>query len=611
MKKRRFRLSALLPALVATAALAMLVSCSHTHNFTNFTVLKVPTCTETGLQEAECECGVIIESEIPMAPHSGGSWETTTQVTCIAAGVKQQHCKTCGILIESVTIPATGHDFTTVEAKAATCAEDGYGEHKICTKCGYTDKDTVPALPHTPGTAATCTDPQICTVCEQIIAPAKGHKPVITPGIAATCTKEGLSDFIECETCHTVIQEQIVIPERAHTTVAVPETPPTCSAKGLSEGRICTVCGHEEVRQAIIPKLEHTFSDDADASCDVCGKMRVTGCSHPEETLEHTDPVTALCRTYGITSEVKCKKCSAILTAAEVIPAKKHVIGVIPGYPASLTRPGLTDGRKCVTCLAILVQQEVIPAGDFRSPVIDITDEEILGGGASDSVILDYNRKITEAYNSASMKITSKGTKTTSYSYGGATTESSSSVLTLSRGNWMTSSNEDGIRMDMIYADGTLYLKTTADGIVIKNKCSMLSESEIRSLLGLDFTNTILMAYKKVTFESAANGDVSFTCSGLDKDKDSVIHDMIKALESMGTVKYDDKGITGSMTIDKDCRIKTQTYSIAISSEIPYIGSVKVSSTTTDTYEYGSYEVKAPADADSYTQKNSFAELFR
>ena len=220
MKKSHFKLAVSLLALLAiTAALTLLSSCSHTHRFGNFTVIKVPTCTQTGLEEAVCECGVITEVELPMTDHVGGAWEITTPATCVAAGIKQQHCKTCGILVDSSTIPATGHDNVRVEAMAPTCASEGHNEHTECTKCGYTDKSILPALPHTPGDAPTCTDPQVCTVCEAIIADAKGHTPITTAGIPATCSKEGLSDLVECNTCHNVIQEQIVIPKRAHTVV--------------------------------------------------------------------------------------------------------------------------------------------------------------------------------------------------------------------------------------------------------------------------------------------------------------------------------------------------------------------------------------------------------
>ena len=47
-------------------------------------------------------------------------------------------------------IPATGHKTELVNAKAATCTEDGYTGDQVCTVCGETVKkgETIPATGH-------------------------------------------------------------------------------------------------------------------------------------------------------------------------------------------------------------------------------------------------------------------------------------------------------------------------------------------------------------------------------------------------------------------------------------------------------------------------------
>ncbi|MDE7086760.1 MAG: hypothetical protein K2O67_01070, partial [Clostridia bacterium] len=65
--------------------------------------------------------------------------------------------------------------------KQATCTEEGAKE-RICTAadCTLTDNKEIETIEidptaHTPGTAATCTEPQICEECEEELVPAKGH----------------------------------------------------------------------------------------------------------------------------------------------------------------------------------------------------------------------------------------------------------------------------------------------------------------------------------------------------------------------------------------------------------------------------------------------------
>ena len=63
-----------------------------------------------------------------------------------------------------------------------TCAHD-----QTCTRC---DQILAPALPHTPGPAATCTEPQICTFCNQILVPATSHTVDDVTGICSLCGQQ-------------------------------------------------------------------------------------------------------------------------------------------------------------------------------------------------------------------------------------------------------------------------------------------------------------------------------------------------------------------------------------------------------------------------------------
>ena len=105
--------------------------------------------------------------------HNYSSTETTAP-GCETTGVNTYTCSKCGDEYTE-TIPATGHLHTTTTTEDATCTVDG-STTVTCDDCGATVSTTViPALGHTPGSAATCTTAQTCTVCSAELAPATGH----------------------------------------------------------------------------------------------------------------------------------------------------------------------------------------------------------------------------------------------------------------------------------------------------------------------------------------------------------------------------------------------------------------------------------------------------
>ena len=121
-----------------------------------------------------------------------------------------------------------------VPGTAATCTEP-----QICTECGKVVKK---ALGHEPGAEATCAEPQICMRCGGILATVE-H----TPGADATCTEPQT-----CTVCGGVVAEA-----KGHT----PGAAATCT-----EPQTCTVCGAE-----IAPAAGHKVG--ATGACTVCGKQ--------------------------------------------------------------------------------------------------------------------------------------------------------------------------------------------------------------------------------------------------------------------------------------------------------------------------------------------------
>ena len=67
--------------------------------------------------------------------HMGEEWVTVNEPACTTEGNKYFLCS-CGEIIESETIPATGHTEETIPAVDATCTASGLTAGKKCTVCG-------------------------------------------------------------------------------------------------------------------------------------------------------------------------------------------------------------------------------------------------------------------------------------------------------------------------------------------------------------------------------------------------------------------------------------------------------------------------------------------
>ena len=201
-------------------------TCTHANVTTSE---KAATCTEEGYVIKKCnDCGEVVYRETIGVKGHDWEWKETA-ATCTTSGSKGYVCRNCGTTKDMTTIPAKGH----TPGAAATCTTP-----QVCTVCGAA---IASAKGHTPGAAATCTTPQVCTVCGKEIVPAKGH----VPGDEATCTNPQ-----KCLVCG-----EVIVPAKGHTEGApVVKSEPTKSKEG-SQVIKCTVCG-EVIRREAIPKLK-------------------------------------------------------------------------------------------------------------------------------------------------------------------------------------------------------------------------------------------------------------------------------------------------------------------------------------------------------------------
>lgn len=102
--------------------------------------------------------------------HTVHSWvadssKTNIAPTCTTDGVDYFICSECG-MTSTEPVPATGHtwDSDGTKGKPATCTEDGWFFYRECTECGYVDaSDRMPATGHALNFADVTINAPTCT----------------------------------------------------------------------------------------------------------------------------------------------------------------------------------------------------------------------------------------------------------------------------------------------------------------------------------------------------------------------------------------------------------------------------------------------------------------
>ncbi len=304
------------------------------HSYTS-KVTKAATCTAAGVKTFTCsKCSHSYTEPIPATGH------TWTAATCTAA-------KTCSVC-KATDGTALGHNYTSTVTKAATCTAAGVKTF-TCSVCKDSYTETIAALGHTPGLAATCTTDQTCTVCGEVLTEKLGHdyNAVVTAptcttdgyttytctacgdsyvadtvsatghsynGVATTaptCTAVGVKTFT-CADCGDVYTEEMSA--LGHTEETLSAVAATCTETGLTEGKQCSVCGEILVEQAEIPANGHV-DEDANGFCDHCSAMmpgaELLGDVDGDGQITSSDARSALRAAVGLDSLSEKQKIAA------------------------------------------------------------------------------------------------------------------------------------------------------------------------------------------------------------------------------------------------------------------------------------------------------------
>ncbi|MBQ6420576.1 MAG: hypothetical protein IJK02_05850 [Clostridia bacterium] len=269
------------------------------HNYTGAEWVTVSaTCTTDGSRTRACVngCGT---NDVVVLPATGHDWVTDKAVaaTCTASGLTEgKHCSKCDAKVAQQVVDVLGHDLTTVTS-AATCTDKGY-TLTTCSRCNYSEKTyTDNALGHIGGTA-TCIAKAVCERCGRSYGSYAEHNWVkdTEASIAPTCIAGGSNVYV-CSVCGESKTETLGTTDHVFNEADAVVVEPTCTTAGHVTVN-CAVCG--QPNEMTLPALGHDVHNwhqeggVAYGTCDRCGE-------------ELTDTPSAV----GLEPE-RCEKCGLI-----------------------------------------------------------------------------------------------------------------------------------------------------------------------------------------------------------------------------------------------------------------------------------------------------------
>lgn len=283
------------------------------------------TCRVTGYTEHICEiCGDNYVTDItPIISHSYE--RIVKEPTCIDKGYTTHNCTMCDFHYVSDYTDPTGHSWDEGHnVTSSTCTAEGVIEH-LCLNCDEKMIVSEDATGHTPGEAATCTEPQICTVCEAVLELPTGHNHKTTV-VEPTCTAMGYTVYL-CDCGDTFNGDFTDIINHDYD---VKVTEPTCTSMGFSE-YTCKNCGHKFIAD-YTDKISHDYKTDVtNPTCTEFGFTVYTCNCGDSYTSDYTDKlehnynkevIPPTCTDHGYTI-YKCPDCNKEYIG-DIVSCEKH-----------------------------------------------------------------------------------------------------------------------------------------------------------------------------------------------------------------------------------------------------------------------------------------------
>lgn len=284
----------------------------------------------------ECECGDksgvaehILKEVIDTAPTEDSD------------GVAHDECEVCGLVTnEGKVIPALEHTHTMakVEAKAATCIEEGNIEYYTCTKCYKNFVDEFGE-----------NEVENVAVDKDPFNHIGGTR--VDGKLDPDCSNAGYTGDTVCVSCGVILINGDVIPTNDnHNYEWKVDVEPTVEEPGLKHEE-CTRCGAKRSENTEIPRIECAHStmqhyEKISATCTMQGTCEYWHCSEcnrkyfdekgmllvnsDDELLIPVDPSNHLhtelrgvksstCSSNGYSGDTYCIDCSALVSSGTVV----------------------------------------------------------------------------------------------------------------------------------------------------------------------------------------------------------------------------------------------------------------------------------------------------
>ena len=310
-----------------------------------------PTCRNVGYTNHTCEiCGNSYITD--MTPIISHAYERITkEPTCTDKGYTTSTCTMCGQTFVSDYTEPTGHDWDEGHTiTSSSCTSEGVIEYN-CKNCSEKMIKAESATGHTPGEAATCTEPQTCEKCGTVLALPTGHN-YSEKIVAPTCTEMGYTVF-ECKDCKDTYNGDYTdkIAHDYKKTVFAP----SCTAMGYTT-YTCKNCDDEFISD-YTDKLSHNYKavitnptctefGFTTYTCADCGDTYVADYTDKTEHNYDKKVIPPTCTEHGYTVYT-CPDCGkeyiGDLTDCEKHTYKKTVV------PPTCTEMGYTI-YTCESC---------------------------------------------------------------------------------------------------------------------------------------------------------------------------------------------------------------------------------------------------------------------